>query len=68
MTFDPLSKEKTESHGLIHNPVPPLLVGAKPQKKDDGDASMRAGSPMPPGPPSTPAKVAQSAPKVRDIL
>jgi hypothetical protein len=66
MTFDPSSKEKTEPHGLVHDPVPPLLPGTKPQK-NDGDTSTRASSPMPPpDTPSTPAKVAQSASKVRE--
>jgi hypothetical protein len=66
MTFDPMSKEKTEPHSLLHDPVPLLLPGTKPQK-NDGDTSTRTSSPMPPpDTPSTPAKVAQSISKVSE--
>ncbi|KAF1845751.1 uncharacterized protein K460DRAFT_355525 [Cucurbitaria berberidis CBS 394.84] len=55
LTFDPLSKEKTNPHTLLIDPVPPLLAGTKPHK-DDGDSSTRASSPIPPDLPLTPVK------------
>ena len=63
MTFDPDDKDISEAHTLVLEPLPPLTIGAKPPSKNDGDASSRSESPMPS---TTPAKSAQTAPKVRE--
>ncbi|KAI4642407.1 hypothetical protein J4E93_007555 [Alternaria ventricosa] len=61
MSFDPDDKDIGEAHTLVLEPLPPLTVGANPLSKNDGDASSRSESPMLP---TTPAKSAQSAPKI----
>ncbi|KAI4618604.1 hypothetical protein J4E80_005206 [Alternaria sp. BMP 0032] len=61
MTFDPDDKDIGEAHTLVLEPLPPLTIGAKPPSKNDGDASSRSESPMPS---TTPAKSAQTAPKI----
>jgi hypothetical protein len=67
MTYDPDSKEKTEPRILLLDPATPLRLGEKPLK-NDGDASSRSSSPMPPGTPSTPAKGVQPVSEVRERL
>jgi hypothetical protein len=58
LTYDPLSKAKSEPHTLDLEPVPPLFEGTKPHK-NDGDSSTRASSPpATPDVPSTPVKAA----------
>ncbi|KAF2831984.1 hypothetical protein CC86DRAFT_400764 [Ophiobolus disseminans] len=61
LTADPKDKNKTVSHVLDLEPVPPLPLGTKPQK-DDGDSSTRATTPMPPYTPSPPVKTLQKEP------
>jgi hypothetical protein len=63
MTFDPFSKEKTEPHTLVLDPVPNFAVGMKLQK-NDGNTSNRASSSKPPDTPSTSGKGQEPTPTV----
>ena len=59
-TFDPNDPGLADPHTLALEPLPPLVLGARPASKNDGDASSRSESPMRP---TTPAKSAQSESK-----
>ncbi|KAI4624928.1 uncharacterized protein J4E87_005409 [Alternaria ethzedia] len=57
ITFDPKDPGLADPHTLALEPLPPLVLGARPASKNDGYASSRSESPMPS---TTPAKSAQS--------